>query len=53
MKISQAFQRYARRYKIEIINSKDPSVQLEASKSSTEDLFKDLNEIKDEIKWWN
>ena len=45
--ISEAFKRYARKYKIEIIDSKDPLVQLEASKSSIKDLFKDLlNEIK-------
>ena len=31
-----------RSYKIEIIYSKDPLVQLETSKSSIEDLFKDL-----------
>ena len=31
-----------RSYKIEIIDSKDPLVQLETSKSSIEDLFKDL-----------
>ena len=42
VKISQAFRRYARSYKIEIIDSKNPLAQLEASKSSTEDLFKDL-----------
>ena len=29
-------------YKIEIIDSKDPLALLEASKSRTEDLFKDL-----------
>ena len=41
------FERYGRSYKIEIINSKDPLAQLEASKSSIEDLFKDLlNEMK-------
>ena len=39
MKISQAFKKYARSYKIEII---DPLAQLEASKSSIEDLCKDL-----------
>ena len=39
--------RYARSYKVEIIDPKDPLVQLEASKSSIEDLFKDLlNEMK-------
>ena len=40
--ISKAFRRYARSYKVEIIEPKDPLVQLEARKSSTEDLFKDL-----------
>ena len=42
VEISKAFKRYARGYKVEIIDSKDPLVQSEASKSSTEDLFKDL-----------
>ena len=42
VEISLAFKRYARSYKIEIIDTKDPSVQLEASKSSIKDLFKDL-----------
>ena len=42
VEISQAFKRYTRNYKIEIIDSKDPLAQLEASKSSIEDLFKDL-----------
>ena len=47
VKISQAFQRYARSYKIEIINSNGPLAQLEASKSSIKDLFRDLlDEIK-------
>ena len=41
-KISQAFKRYARSYKTEIIDPKYPLVQLETSKSSTSDLFKDL-----------
>ena len=45
--ISQAFKTYARNYKIEIIDSKDPLAQLEASKSRIKDLFKDLlDEIK-------
>ena len=34
VKISEALKRYATSYKIEIIDSKDPLVQLEASKSS-------------------
>ena len=47
VKKSNAFKRYARSYKDEIIESKDPLVQSEASKSSIEDLLKDLsNEMK-------
>ena len=46
-RISKTFQEYARSYKIEIIDSKDPLAQLKASKSSIKDLFKDLlDEIK-------
>ena len=42
-----AFSGYARSYKVEIVDKKDPLVQLEVSKSSIEDMFKDLlNEIK-------
>ena len=41
-KISKAFKRYARNYKIEIIDSKDPLAQLDASKSNIKNLFKDL-----------
>ena len=45
--ISKAFKRYARSYNVEIIDSKDPLAQLEASKSSIEDLFKErINEMK-------
>ena len=40
--ISKAFKGYERSYKIEIIDLKDPLAQLEASKSSIEDLLKDL-----------
>ena len=39
-KKSSAFSGYARNYKI--VDNKDPLVQLEASKSSIKDLFKDL-----------
>ena len=47
MKISKAFKSYARSYKIEIIDSKDPLIKLEASKLIIRDLFKDLlDEIK-------
>ena len=45
--VSKTFKRYARSYKVEIVDHKDPLVQLEASKSSIKDLFKDLlNEMK-------
>ena len=47
VEISKVFKRYASSYKIEITDSKDPLAQLEASKSSIEDLFKELlNEMK-------
>ena len=42
VKISEAFKGYARSHKIEIIDSKDPLVQLEASKSSIKDWFEGL-----------
>ena len=38
--MSKAFGWYGRTYKVEIVDSKDPLVQLEASKSSIKDLFK-------------
>ena len=45
--VSMAFKRYARSYKVEIVDHKGPLVQLEASKSTIKDLFKDLlNEMK-------
>ena len=47
IKTDQAFSGYARSYKVEIVETKDPIVQLEASKLSTKDLFSSLiNEIK-------
>ena len=47
VELSKSFGRYARCYKIEIIDSKDALAQLEASKSSIEELFKDLlNDMK-------
>ena len=47
IKTDQAFRGYAIPYKVEIIERKDPIVQLEASKSSINDLFNDLlNEAK-------
>ena len=47
IKTDQAFKRYARSYKVEIVDKKDLIVQLEASKSSVKDLFDNLlNETK-------
>ena len=47
IKTDQAFKRYAMSYKVEIIEKKDPIVQLEASKLSIKNLFSDLlNELK-------
>ena len=46
-KLNQAFQGYAMLYKVELIEKKDPIIQLEASKSSIKDFFSDLlNETK-------
>ena len=42
MEIDQAFSRYARSYKVEIVERKNPIVQLETSKLRTKDLFSDL-----------
>ena len=42
VEISKIFKGYVRTYSIEIIDSKDPSVQLETSKPIIEVLFKDL-----------
>ena len=48
IKTNQAFRGYAMSYKVEIIERKDPIVQLEASKLSIKGLFSDLlNETKD------
>ena len=46
-KLNQAFKGYAMSYKVEIVEKKDPIVQVEVSKSSIEDLFSNLlGEIK-------
>ena len=42
VKTSKAFKRYAKSYSIEIIDSKDSSVQFTISKPSIKDLLKDL-----------
>ena len=48
MKTNQAFRGYAISYKVEIVEKKDPIIQLEASKSSIKDLFNNLlNETRD------
>ena len=48
IKTNQAFSEYARSYKVEIVERKDPIIQLETSKLNTKDLFSYLiNEIKD------
>ena len=47
IKTNQAFTGYVMSYKVEIVEKKDPIVQLEAIKSSIKDLFSDLlNETK-------
>ena len=47
IKTNQTFRGYAMSYKVEIIEKKDPIVQLEASKSSIKIFFSDLlNETK-------
>ena len=46
-KMSKAFRHYARSYEVEIVDSKGPLAQLEASKSSINDLSE---EVLDEIK---
>ena len=40
--ISHAFKRYAKGYSIEIVDKKDPLIQLNSSKSCIKNLFKDL-----------
>ena len=42
IKTDHAFRGYAMSYKVEIVEKKDPLIQLEASKTSIKDLFKDL-----------
>ena len=42
IKADQAFRGYAISYKVEIIEKKDPTIQLETSKLSIKDLYSDL-----------
>ena len=47
IKTDLAFKGYAMSYKVELVEKKDPLIQLETSKSSIKDLFNDfLNERK-------
>ena len=47
IKTEHAFRGYTMRYKVEIVEKKDPLIQLEAIKSSIKDLFNDfLDETK-------
>ena len=47
IKTDQAFKGYAMLHKVELVEKKDPLIQLEASKSSIKDL---LNDLLDETK---
>ena len=49
VEISKAFKRYAKSYKLELIELKDPSVQLEASKSSIEVFLNETNSFKYQV----
>ena len=51
IKTDQAFKGYAMSYKVEIIEKKDPIVQLEASKLSIKNLFSDLLNETDNFKY--
>ena len=42
VKTNHAFKKYAMNCSVELVEKKDPLIQLEASKSSIEDLFSDL-----------
>ena len=44
IKTDHAFKGYAMSYKVELVEKKDPLIQLEASKTSIKDLFKDLSD---------
>ena len=51
--ISEAFKRYARSFSIEMVDKKDPLIQLNSSKPSIKDLFKDLLHEIDGFKYQN
>ena len=42
VKTDHPFEEYAISYKVELVEKKDPFIQLEASKASIKDLFNDL-----------
>ena len=41
-KIDHAFKEYAMSYKVELVEKRDPLIQLETSKTSIKDFFNDL-----------
>ena len=51
IKTNQTFQGYAMLYKTELVEKKDPVIQLEASKSSIRDLFNNLLNEKKSFKY--
>ena len=50
VKSDQAFKEYEMSYKVEVIEKKDPLIQLKSSKSSIKDLFNDSSKEKVELK---
>ena len=46
IKTDHAFKAYAMSYRVELVEKKDPLIQLEASKTSTKDLFNLFDETK-------
>ena len=50
VKSDQAFEEYEMSYKVEVIEKKDPLIQLKSSKSSIKDLFNDSSKEKFELK---
>ena len=49
--ISETFKRYAKSFSIEIVDKKDPLIQLNSSKPSIKDLLKDLLHEMDGFKY--
>ena len=53
--MSKAFGWHASSYEVQIVDSKDPLAQLEASKTSIKDLFKDVKQLLERLplRWKN